>query len=667
MPKRPITAEDLLAITFVSDPQWEPNGDRILFGKKVTDREKNKYSSQLFTVTEGGVLKQWTSGPSSAGNGRWSPDGKQIAFIASRDEGPSQIFLIPTDGGEARALTTLPEGAIGWMEWSPLGNKLAILFRKLDECRTKKAAEKRKKKGLSDPPYELDSVIYRLDGDGYFGGDRFTVWVIDAQSGEASEVYAPNDVPYLSATWKSDGSGLWVTHNAAPKPWQDDSDDQIFSVSLGGKCEKLKGLPNGGKGGLSASPDGKWIAYSGSVDAGEAWGSENQRIYLASTSGGTPKCLSENIDICFDTSTLSDTRDFASALKLVWSKDSKTLYSHASEHGAQQVAKFDIASGKFERITKGQHLVGIGTLDPTGTRFAVTHGDTSAPDEIKILDMGGKLKALTHFNDELLSNLIIAQPEEQWVEAADGSKVHFWCLKPANAKGRNPAILSIHGGPHAQYGWAFFHEFQLMAAEGYVVCYSNPRGSKGYGEAHCTAIAGKWGDRDWVDIQAVLHWMQHQSFIHAGRIGVMGGSYGGYMTNWAVGHTNDFKAAISDRCVSNLISFGGNSDFPMHAKSYFGGAFYGPIENLVPLWNQSPMAFFDKVETPMLIIHSEGDLRCNIEQAEQVFSCLQVRGIESRFVRYPRNTSHGMSRSGPPDLRLHRLGEMCKWWKRHLA
>jgi dipeptidyl aminopeptidase/acylaminoacyl peptidase len=211
-------------------------------------------------------------------------------------------------------------------------------------------------------------------------------------------------------------------------------------------------------------------------------------------------------------------------------------------------------------------------------------------------------------------------------------------MKPPGARAGKeyPAVLQIHGGPHAQYGLGFFHEFQVLAAAGYVVVFSNPRGSKGYGQEHCAAIQGNWGSTDWTDIQAVTRFMQKHPSINPSRIGVMGGSYGGYMTNWAIGHSNDYVAAISDRCVSNLVSMSGNSDFPLEPDRYFPGNFWDrPDER----WRQSPIAYFGEVQTPTLIIHSEGDLRCNIEQSEQVFAALNCRGIPARFVRYPKRAT----------------------------
>jgi dipeptidyl aminopeptidase/acylaminoacyl peptidase len=208
---------------------------------------------------------------------------------------------------------------------------------------------------------------------------------------------------------------------------------------------------------------------------------------------------------------------------------------------------------------------------------------------------------------------------------------------------------------------------QVFAAAGYAVVYSNPRGSKGYGEAFCGAIRGDWGNKDWDDIQAVTQWISAQPWADAERIGIMGGSYGGYMTNWAIGHSSAYRCAITDRCVSNMVSMAGNSDFPFNKDAYFRGVAWGNLDQISELWRQSPIAYFENVTTPTLVIHSAGDLRCNIEQSDQVFTALQMQGVPSRYVRYPGTTSHGMSRNGPPDLRIHRQREYLNWMAKWLA
>jgi dipeptidyl aminopeptidase/acylaminoacyl peptidase len=279
-----------------------------------------------------------------------------------------------------------------------------------------------------------------------------------------------------------------------------------------------------------------------------------------------------------------------------------------------------------------------------------------------------KTAALTDFNGPLLKEVKLADFSARWIDTPDGTKVHTWMLTPPGFKKgsrkKYPAVLEIHGGPHAQYGVGFFHEFQVLAARGHIVFFSNPRGSKGYGRDHCAAIRGDWGGADWVDIQAVTKFMQEHPNVNAKRMGVMGGSYGGYMTNWVIGHTNVFAGAITDRCVSNLVSMGGTSDFVEQPDHYFPGNSWDRPEGR---WDQSPLKYLGNAKTPTLIIHSEGDLRCNIEQSEQVFSSLKLLNVPTRFVRYPRSTSHGMSRGGPPDMRLHRLHQIIDWWAKYLS
>ncbi|MFI5385699.1 MAG: prolyl oligopeptidase family serine peptidase [Fimbriimonadales bacterium] len=673
MPKRPIKAKDLLRIVFVGDPQISPDGNRILFIRKHIDEKKNKYVTNLYTVDMEGNVAQWTQGEAGAGSGRWSPDGQTIAFVSGRDKPASQIYLIPTTGGEARKFTGLPEGSIGELKWSPDGSKIAFTFRPQEESRTEKAKKEREEKGLSTPPWEIDSVWYRLDGDGYFGGQRHELFVFDVASQTKLCSYDVAPDGSYSYAWRPDSKELAVIHTASKRPFVEPPNSQIYRLTLDGKAKQLKGLPKGDKGEPRWSPDGKWIAYAGDVDEEDPWGTRNTKLYVVSAEGGEPRDLTGHEDYDMAAATLSDTKEAGFGAVLEWAPDGSGLYVQIGWHGESQLGFVDFKKGGTKLLTDGHHSIGVGNISREGSRIAASWCTTTKLPEIAVIEpelVTGRLapKVLTHFNEAFHDEIKLSEPEEIWLDSTDGAKVQCWVMNPIGYKTpkKYSAVLEIHGGPHAQYGWAFFHEFQLLASEGYVVVYSNPRGSKGYGEAFCAAIRGNWGIKDWDDVQAVMRWMQHQPYINAGQMGVMGGSYGGYMTNWVIGHTNDFKAAITDRCVSNMVSMAGSSDFPFNKDGYFKGVAWGDIEKIKELWRMSPIAYFEEVKTPTLIIHSEGDLRCNIEQSEQVFTALQQQGIESRFVRYPSTTSHGMSRNGPPDMRLHRLGEITKWWGKHL-
>ena len=674
-----MTAEDLLKITFVGDPQISPDGSRVLFTKK-TINEKNKYITNLFSVDLEGRLTQWTQGDSGNQAARWSPDGGTIAFVSKRTNSP-QIHLISTHGGEARKLTSLPEGFLTNLQWSPDGKWIAFLFREQMPQNTEAAKQSRAEKGLSDPPIEIDDIWYRLDGDGYFAGQRFKIYAVEVATGryasadsdgEFSALYAASPNGDYSFDWSPNSLELAVIHTACKRPSVEPPNAQIYRVALNGQAWKLEGLPKGEKSNVKWSPDGKWVAYAGDVDEADPWGTRNTKLYVVSANGGDAKDLTGHEDYDLSAATLSDTKEAGFGTTLEWKPDNSGLIIQIGWQGETQLA-FVSLDGRFELLTEGKHSISMGNVSNDGSRIAATFGHATMLPEIAMVEpeLGtGHMvsKLLTHFNEEFHSEIELSEPEEFWLDSTEGSKLHGWVMKPIGylAPKRYPALLQIHGGPHAQYGWAFFHEFQLLAAQGYVVVYTNPRGSKGYGEAHCAAIRGNWGTHDWEDIQVATRWMQHQSFIHPGQMGVMGGSYGGYMTNWVIGHCNDFKAAISDRCVSNMVSMAGNSDFPFNKNGYFKGVAWGDLNDIKELWRQSPIAYFQNVSTPTLVIHSEGDLRCNIEQGEQVFTALQQQGVESRFVRYPSFTSHGMSRMGPPDLRLHRLGEIVKWMDKFL-
>jgi dipeptidyl aminopeptidase/acylaminoacyl peptidase len=680
MPRRLITAEDLLRFTFVGDPQISPDGDRVLFTHKTVG-EKNDYVTQLFTVDLEGNLQQWTQGEGGAGHGRWSPDGAGIAFVSGRKDKKGQIYLLSVTGGEARRLTDFPEGSLSGFKWSPDGTMIALLFREQLPEYTEAAKKERKEKGLSDAPIVMDDIWYRLDGDGYFAGQRHKLYVfrlpLDMKEPlkleDALFAYDASPLGSYSFDWAPNSTELVVAHTANRRPFVDPANDQLFRVDLKGQAWMLEGLPKGEKSEPRWSPDGRHIAYAGDVDEDDPWGVRNTKIYVVDADGGEARDLTGHEDLDFAVATASDVREAGYGADLRWAPDGRGIYSQIGRHGESQLA-FVSVDGEVSVVTEGRHVLGIGNVSRDGDRIAATITSPTRLPEVAVIEpelaTGRPVpRVLTDLNGPVLSELKLSEPEEVWLDSTDGAKVHAWVVRPTEylEPRRYPAILEIHGGPHTQYGWAFFHEFQLLAAQGYVVVYSNPRGSQGYGEAHTAAIRGDWGNKDWDDIQAVIRWMQHQPYIHPGQMGVMGGSYGGYMTNWTIGHTDDFRAAITDRCVSNMVSMAGNSDFPFNKNGYFKGVAWGDLEQIRELWRQSPLAYFENVKTPTLVIHSEGDLRCNIEQGEQVFTALQQQGIDSRFVRYPRNTSHGMSRNGPPDMRLHRLGEILAWWKKHLG
>jgi dipeptidyl aminopeptidase/acylaminoacyl peptidase len=642
-----------------------PDGTELLFCRK-TIGEKNDYRTQLVSVGLDGELREWTRRDGSAVYGRWSPDGARIAFLGARENEGTQLCLLETAGGEARALTDLPEGDFAGFRWSPDGRRIAFSFRERHPDWTEKARQEREEKGLSTPARVADNAFYRFDGEGFFLDRRHALFVAEIETGKVEKLYEGCPWGRYGFAWAPDGKRLAITRSFQKNLWRDPADDRLLLVDLKGKAKELSGQPLGYKTAPRWSPDGQWIAYLGNPDPLDHRGVGNTELFVAPARGGEPKRLTASTDFDLEVSTLSDMGDVGGEY-LEWAPDSSALLVSLGTRGENQLARVGL-DGKLKFLTEGKHVVTPGGASADGRRVGCLLSDPSSPAEPAVWEAKGGLRTLARLNAELLQEVRLGKPEEIEVLAEDGAPVHAWRIRSTGSKAdQRPAVLEIHGGPQCQYGWTFFFEFQVLAAAGYDVVYSNPRGSKGYGRDHVAAIAGHWGGKDWEDVAAVKDWMRRQPDLDPKRLGVMGGSYGGYLTNWAIGHTDDFAGAITDRCVSNLLAKALNSDYPYYPGTYWQGKGYGPLEANADLWRDSPLAYFDRVTTPTLIIHSEGDLRCSVEQGEQVFFALQTRGVPSRFVRYPVSTSHGMSRSGPPDLRLHRLGEILAWWKNWLG
>jgi dipeptidyl aminopeptidase/acylaminoacyl peptidase len=668
--KRPVRPEDLTRFIGVSDPQISPDGDRVVFVRSHLDDKGKKRTSLWMAPAAGAAPSAFTNGESDS-HPRWSPDGRTIAFAGKRDGAAAQLYVIPAGGGEARKLTSFPEGSIGGFRWSPDGRRLAVRFRETDPEWTEAAKKKRDENGHGEPPRVIDDWWYRLDGDGYFNAQRYRLHLVDADSGAHDLVYKGDTLGFFEFDFSPDGKHLAITTNrdkkALIRPWK--AEILILDVASK-KTRPVPGLPAGPKDAVRWSPDGKWLAYAGRVGEDDTYSTENLELFVCDPRRGKTRSLTGDTDYCLMAVASTDTAEIDFGAAIQWASDAKRVYMKLGWHGESHVASVPVKGGAVTLHTTGTYDHGMGNVSADGRRMALTRSSVGSLAEVYLgAFQRSRLEAtaLSALNAPLLRELKLAKAKTRWVQSEDGTPVQVWTMLPPDHKSggtkKYPAVLEIHGGPHAMYGVGFFHEFQVLAAKGYAVFYSNPRGSKGYGRDHCAAIRGAWGTADWVDVQAVTALMKKHPNVRADRMGIMGGSYGGYMTNWAIGHTRDFAGAITDRCVSNVVTMGGTSDFVDEPDRYFPGNFWDRPE---ARWEQSPIKYIGNAKTPTLIIHSEGDLRCNIEQAEQVFVALKLLGVPTRLVRYPRTTSHGMSRMGPADLRIHRLNQILEWWGKYL-
>lgn len=670
MPKRPVALEDVLRFKLAGDTQISPDGRKVVFCVKQIDQEKNKYFSSLWMAdTETGECREFTADGHSDGEPRWSPDGKTISFVSDRDKPKSQIYLISADGGEARPLTKMEEGSFQGLAWSPDGTRIAFLYRMTPPDRRKEARKEREEKELSSPVRVHKKLFYRLDGFGYFDDAFYNLHVVDVATGETKQIVdTPHNVG--APTWSPDGKTIGFTANL-----KDDDDlkgmfDNVWTVPAAGGSLTQIPAPEGPKGALSWSPDGASLAFVGHTDPDDTWGGRNERILVIPTSGSTEaKDLTGASDMAVGYNTMSDMHDTGVGSLLLWAPDSRSIYTAISSNGDTRLYRVGL-DGAMDQLTPSRNEMGCFSLSADGQKFGILMGNaTEMYDAYLGVSSGGglELRRLSSTNTAQLEEVELQLPDEIPVRNPEGNPVHAWMMKPAafDAGKKYPCIVYVHGGPALQYGGhaAPFHELNWLAANGYVIVFSNPRGSKGYGEAYTSSIRGDWGNKDWIDVQAVADFGASLPFVDEKRMAIMGGSYGGYMTAWAVGHTDRFACAITDRLVGNLHSMSGTCDFPWeHEKMYKGNAWDDPSD----LWRVSPLHYAGKINTPLLIIHSDGDLRCPVSQAEELFAALRMQRKTVEFVRYPAESSHGLSRNGPPDLRLDRLQKNLAWLDRFL-
>ena len=673
--KRRLVAEDLYKLVFVSDPQISPDGKNVAFVKSHIDEETKEYRSSIWMApTAGGEPRQYTSGPTTDNSPRWSPDGSKIAFLSDRGVG-KQVYVVSTKGGEASQVTKFRWGA-GTPVWSPDGSKIAFNasidpevkpedWEKPLDAKAKEAEEKKRR----EEPKVLKNLRVKADmAMGLVGNRQMHIFVTDAEGKDSAKMVTTGEFNHMGAAWSPDGKYLAFASNRSPDhEYQGWFSDIYVMPAEGGEMRKLT-ASNGPAHGPVWTPDGKSIIFAGHHEEWEAAPSATlRRLWKISVEGGEPVCLTAGFDRGIGDHCAGDSKLGAGENGPRVTPDGKTLYFLASDMGKTSLYTVPADGGEVTVVMDGDREIYGFTMDDSCQKVAFVVTEPTLPGEIGSYDLSTKTeKVLTQANKALLDEVYIIAPETVPFKALEGWQEYGWIMKPVGWKEgvKYPAFLEIHGGPHSMFGYSFFFEFQLLANKGYGVVYTNPRGGSGFGQQFEAAVNGDYGGKDYKDL---MIWtdvaVKHTGWIDETKLAVGGGSYGGFMTNWIVGHTGKFAAAVTMRSISNFVSFHGVSDIGYtFVDREVQGDFFNDLDKL---WFHSPLKYVRNVTTPLMLIHSENDMRCPIEQGEQFYIALKKLKKEVEMVRFP-GSSHELSRSGKPVLRVSRLNHIIRWCDEHI-
>lgn len=640
--KRVLTADDLLAIKSVSDPQISPDGEWIAYSVARIDLEADESSTQIYMVSKDGeALVQLTADDYSASTPRWSPDGRYLGFLAARgdpEEVKPQVWTLDRRGGEAKQYSVVDQGVENYA-WSPDGKNMLLMIKDKSAAQLAEEAAKEAGDEAKPLPYIIDRLQFKQDGVPYLDRSRTHIYLINDREAEPLQLTF-GDFDDSQPVWSPDGKKIAFVSNRTEEPDSNENSD-IWVVSATGDAKSREASRITSNEGSDHSPawshDGKHIAYVTVTEPELIWYATNH-LAIVSASGGTPRVLTSDLDRNVGTP--------------VFAPDDQSVLFSLEDSAEQHLAQFDLSSGEVNRPIEG-NLSMQGFSQHESGDIAVQLSTPHLPPELFFLT-ANTLAQLTRTNEALLGELKLAEVKNVQFASKDGTEIEGFIFTPPDYRAgrRYPTILRIHGGPVSQYDFSFNDEAQLLAANGYVVVISNPRGSSGYGQAFSSALFANWGVPDFEDVMSAVDYAIAEGYSDPDRLGVGGWSYGGILTNYVITKSDRFEGAISGASEVNYIANYGHDHYQNAWEKELGL----PWENK-EVWEKiSPWENVDKIVTPTLVMGGKEDWNVPIQNSEQLYIALKRRGVDTQLVVYPDET-HGISR---PSFMKDR-------WQRYLA
>jgi dipeptidyl aminopeptidase/acylaminoacyl peptidase len=652
---RSITIDDFFQIRDVSQPELSPDGQWVAYAVRTRMLKEDKNEQRLWMIsTHGGDAIPLTAEGVSSSHPRWSPDGKYLSFLSSRDDGKAQVWLLDRRGGEAVRLTETAQG-VDDFEWSPDSGRLVLILRdpKPDELDAAKEKEKGKPaaappKPKTPPPFVIDRLHFKRDTVGYLDRRRTHLYVFNVSAKSTTQITS-GDFDDTDAAWSPDGKSLAFTSNRTLPDPDASRDSNIWVVAADNtdKGAHLTQITTNPAPDASPtwSPDGKWIAYITELDPRLFYYS-TRHLAISPASGGAAKVLTLNFD--------------RSSHRPRFSSDGQSIYFIAEDDGAQILCSIPVNGGEIARPIGGRLAVANYSLGKDGS-IAAQISTIDRPDEIFLLPSGAKeTTRLTKTNDALFSQLRLAPAEYVHFKSKDGASVAGYLYKPLDyiAGKKVPTLLNPHGGPVGQYTASFSHLAQLYAANGYAVLLPNPRGSSGYGQKFCAEIYADWGNKDYQDDMAMVDYALAQGIGDPDKLGVGGWSYGGISTDFIIAQTTRFKAAISGAGVALVASFYGHDHYQLDYEIELGH----PWENKAVWEKISPFYKVANITTPTLFMGGDIDWNVPILGSEQMYQAMKTLGRTTELVVYP-GEYHGFT---TPSHIKDRLERYLAWYAHYV-